>query len=689
MDRKEKTKAKAKKILDGLQKKQLAWGTGLTGMETIAPQILMNSAFQGIDTIAGGGRSYNNTLNNWREGGQMFADGGVVTGTGGVKMTQNYGSLPTDNNNDPYWKSHPFLTQHDPMVEDSTPWGYKPHLLGLPEQAFNPQAGIRVNPQYPQQVPPVVPSDKALGKSNTYYSGRSQPQAKTPDAIESTSGNYAMGTGGSGIHIKASHKGRFTAWAKKHGMSVSEAASHVMANKGGYSGSVVKMANFAKNFAANGTNASGLPPFVDPSQMQQPQANVEVEGNEVAQTPGGQTMQFNGPSHEQGGIDATLPVGTKVYSDRLSVDGKTMQQRKLSRERQLGKMTKLLDNNQTDTITRNSYNRTKAALDMEEQSDLAMQDAANKAYQTGLNVMQPTGDQIQAYQRSRGIPQTDPDEGGDSMQQFAYGTSDDDILSPGAYDNLLGIPGNVPQGKGMGLLPSTSTDPSVTAHNYSLPSAYVDQKSTAMPFSTGDKLGFLGSAEGSVLPLATTIANRAGDRPNVNQYKNFGNNALASNDQAMGFVGQQRDKNIIDMNNQIAAQRIRNRNSATGVSTSRALDLATTGQAETSLNGIYGNFAQQMAGEYNERSKLNNQQDLYQGMGQGQADKADRMDRDAYYSNLGSNFGNISTKTETLGKNLNQNKYNSDVLAIMPELSKYGLGFEYDENGKPVLTKMQ
>lgn len=624
MDRKEKTKAKAKKLLDGLQKRQLAWGTGL---ETIGPQILMNSAFQGIDTIAGGGRSYNNTLDNWGEGGQIFADGGVVTGTGGVQMKQSY-SLPP--NNDPYWKSHPFLTQHDPMVDDSTPWGYKPHLLGLPEQAFNPQAGVQVNPQNPIQVPLIVPSDKASGNSGMYYPGRSQPQAKSPNIIQSPTGRYA-----------------------------------------------------------NGTNATGLPPLVDPSQMQQPQANVEVEGNEVAQTPGGQTMQFNGPSHEAGGINATLPVGTKVYSDRLSVDGKTMQQRKLSRERQLGKMTKLMDNNPTDTISRNSFNRTKSALDMEEQSDLAMQDAANKAYQTGLNVMQPTGDQIQAYQRSRGVPQTDPDEGGDSMQQFAYGTGDDDILSPGAYQNLLGVPGGLPQGKGMGVLPSTSTDPSVTAHNYSLPSAYVDQKSTAMPFSTGDKLGFLGSAEGSILPLATTIANRAGDKPNVNQYKNFGNNALQSNDQAMGFVGQQRDKNIIDMNNQIAAQRIRNRNSATGVSTSRALDLATTGQAENSLNGIYGNFAQQMAGEYNERSKLNNQQDLYQGMGQGQADKADRMDRDAFYSNLGSNFGNISTKTETLGKNLNQNKYNSDVLAIMPELSKYGLGFEYDENGKPVLTKIQ
>ena len=51
----------------------------------------------------------------------------------------------------------------------------------------------------------------------------------------------------SGINIKASHKGRFTAWASAHGMSVSEAADTVMANPSKYDPSVVKMANFAKN----------------------------------------------------------------------------------------------------------------------------------------------------------------------------------------------------------------------------------------------------------------------------------------------------------------------------------------------------------------------------------------------------------------------------------------------------------
>ena len=53
----------------------------------------------------------------------------------------------------------------------------------------------------------------------------------------------------SGIHIKPSKKGTFTAAAKKHGKGVQEFARQVMANKENYSPAMVKKANFAKNAA--------------------------------------------------------------------------------------------------------------------------------------------------------------------------------------------------------------------------------------------------------------------------------------------------------------------------------------------------------------------------------------------------------------------------------------------------------
>jgi len=61
---------------------------------------------------------------------------------------------------------------------------------------------------------------------------------------------------GGGIHIKPENRGKFTAWAKSHGMSVQDAARHVMANKGKYSSAIVKRANFAKN-AAGWKKANG------------------------------------------------------------------------------------------------------------------------------------------------------------------------------------------------------------------------------------------------------------------------------------------------------------------------------------------------------------------------------------------------------------------------------------------------
>jgi|TARA_B100001564_G_C20491673_1_gene601930 hypothetical protein len=52
------------------------------------------------------------------------------------------------------------------------------------------------------------------------------------------------------IDIDPKNKGKFTSWVKKNmpGKSVCSAASKVMKNKDKYSSSVVKQANFAKNF---------------------------------------------------------------------------------------------------------------------------------------------------------------------------------------------------------------------------------------------------------------------------------------------------------------------------------------------------------------------------------------------------------------------------------------------------------
>lgn len=66
-------------------------------------------------------------------------------------------------------------------------------------------------------------------------------------AFEAAKNNLAKKAGKkkkSGIHIKVSHKGRFTKWAKNQGLSMSAA---IIKGKHSKNGHVRQMANFAAN----------------------------------------------------------------------------------------------------------------------------------------------------------------------------------------------------------------------------------------------------------------------------------------------------------------------------------------------------------------------------------------------------------------------------------------------------------
>jgi len=53
--------------------------------------------------------------------------------------------------------------------------------------------------------------------------------------------------GKSGIDIKESHEGLFTAKAKRHGKSVQAFAAYVLAHKDKFDAATIKQANFAHN----------------------------------------------------------------------------------------------------------------------------------------------------------------------------------------------------------------------------------------------------------------------------------------------------------------------------------------------------------------------------------------------------------------------------------------------------------
>jgi hypothetical protein len=129
---------------------------------------------------------------------------------------------------------------------------------------------------------------------------------------------YGVGTNvlaKSGININPKNEGKFTAWAKKRGMSVAEAADKVMANKSKYSKEVVKMANFAKNARSfNKAQDGGMfngeyMPLTNPNQQKQFKGGGFVYGGGPAGQAG---IQFAGMLGVND--DAGSNIGGKVGS---------------------------------------------------------------------------------------------------------------------------------------------------------------------------------------------------------------------------------------------------------------------------------------------------------------------------------------------------------------------------------------
>ncbi len=94
---------------------------------------------------------------------------------------------------------------------------------------------------------------------------------------------------GGKIYIKPENKGKFTAFAKRKGMGVQEAASTVLANKDKYNSTIVKRANFAKN-AVNWKHAIG-----------------GTIGGDLEQLSSDTTLA-DGNTHEQSKIDNTSGI---------------------------------------------------------------------------------------------------------------------------------------------------------------------------------------------------------------------------------------------------------------------------------------------------------------------------------------------------------------------------------------------
>lgn len=76
--------------------------------------------------------------------------------------------------------------------------------------------------------------------------------------------------------------------------------------------------------------------------------NVEIEGGEYLQLPDMSTEMAYGPSHSNGGIETSLPEGTRVYSNHLKPMGS---------KKTFAQMAKKYDNTEYDKILNNKFSK--------------------------------------------------------------------------------------------------------------------------------------------------------------------------------------------------------------------------------------------------------------------------------------------------------------------------------------------
>lgn len=390
------------------------------------------------------------------------------------------------------------------------------------------------------------------------------------------------------------------------------------------------------------------------------QGEVEVEGEEMYETASGEVGKFKGPKHEQGGIDVNLTEPTNVYSDRILIKGKSIAKRKEAREKKLKSLEKKMQDNPKDNAIKNSYNRTKQALELEEKQDLDTQGIISLiAGKQGEAMFGLNGDTNSIFDFFKTIFSKDKSHQGDNPN-IDYDAIDKTIDNISTDDIDASVNGATEVGRGISS------------------KGLVDDGSTSNQLSKtfGDLLGITGNAVSGLSPLLTTLENRATDTPNINAFENFGEDALDRVDESKSLVDDIKDNALKDVERNAISSKRQSRRSSRSVNTQRATDLVVDQSTNQANEDIYDNYAQQMIGILNSQAQLENQQDQVVQQGEQNRDLADRQDRDNFYTNKSQALASLGQAIQQTGKDLNDSEQQKVIKSILDQMSKYGVTFD-------------
>ena len=200
----------------------------------------------------------------------------------------------------------------------------------------------------------------------------------------------------------------------------------------------------------------------------------------------------------------------------------------------------------------------------------------------------------------------------------------------------------------------------------------------------GDVMGMYGNAYQADNIMKTIMENRNGDTPNINAFKDYGQDGLKKMDESKQYLKGQEANSLKDLELARTGAIKRGRNSARSVNSMRALDLATDMGINSEQSKIFSNTASGMMNILGQESQLENDQDRMVMTGEQGRDLADRQDRDNFYSQLITGQKNIGETISQTGKDFNAIKTRNVSNKLVNGLSDY---FESDISGNTKLKE--
>jgi len=337
---------------------------------------------------------------------------------------------------------------------------------------------------------------------------------------------------------------------------------------------------------------------------------VEAEGGEVEQQPGQAPVALEGDLHSEGGIDRMVKEGTLYFSNQVKIGGKTAAERKKIREREMTKISKVLEKDPTDAVQKETFKRMTEKFEMEEQSDLKVQEFAKNV-----------------------------DKVYDKAMMAAYGTSQEGVQK---------------MGKGGEVGDETSF--------------WDGTKDYLGSFTGGDIMSLAGNLYSGISGLNQAKKNAAENTVNENFYKGYEDEALKTIEEASGYIkGQQAEagKDVAVRRNDAIA---RNRNSARGVNTQRAMDLGADVIANRAMGDIYTNFTKVMMDNLYKKSGVQEKAGQITAQEEKAADIANRMDKDNVDTQIGVAKESMGRAMQQTGKDLNQHSESEYMQNVYSEM---------------------